>query len=142
MITPEERNHHVLSCGRHSKLTSSASAVQQSSWGPDYDFPAASADECMTNQLRCFSLVNDDWNHPFDGTIIRMPLRTPSQAERSEISNKPTVTNEILSAMDRFAAEMGSEVLFFLQSVQSIVLEDDHERRGEVNIVNGRDLIG
>lgn len=95
----------------------------------------------MINQLRCFSLLKNDWSHPFDGTIIRIPLRTPSQAEGSKISNKPTATDEILSAMDSFAAEMGSEGLLFLKSVQRIVLEADHERRDEVNIVNGKDLI-
>ena len=46
---------------------------------PDYDFPAASADECMINQLKCFALLNEDWDHPFVGTIIRIPLRTPSR---------------------------------------------------------------
>jgi sacsin len=95
----------------------------------------------MINQLKCFSLLNDDWNHPFVGSIIRIPLRTPSQAERSEISNKATATDDVLSAMDRFATEMGSEGLLFLKSIQKIILEVDHEQRDEINIVHRNESI-
>ena len=96
----------------------------------------------MANQLRCFSLINLGWECPFDGTIIRIPLRNTSQAERSEISTRETFTHDVRSAMDSFANEMGSNGLLFLKSVQRIVLSIDSQQLDEVEIVNRQDLVG
>jgi sacsin len=110
--------------------------------GPDYDFPASAKDAAMANQLRCFSLINTEWEQPFDGTIIRIPLRNTSQAKRSEISTKEASTYDVRYSMDCFANEMGSNGLLFLKSVHRIILSVDNERIDEVEIVNRHDLAG
>jgi sacsin len=94
----------------------------------------------MINQLRCFSLLNKNWEHHFDGTIIRLPLRTASQAVRSEISSESTSVDDILCSMRVFADEIGSEGLLFLKSVQQVVLEVDDKCLYDVAITNGLDL--
>lgn len=96
----------------------------------------------MANQLHFFSLINTRWDCPFDGTIIRIPLRNTWQAERSDISMRETSTHDVRSAMDSFAAEMGSNGLLFLNSVQRIVLSVDGQRLDEVEIVNQHELVG
>ncbi|MCJ1247903.1 hypothetical protein MMC30_005118 [Trapelia coarctata] len=95
----------------------------------------------MANQLRCFSLINTEWEHPFNGTVIRIPLRNTSQEKRSEISTKEASIRDVRYSMDSFANEMGSNGLLFLRSVQRIVLSVDDQRLNEVEIVNRHDLI-
>ena len=108
--------------------------------GPDYDFPASANDNAMANQLHCFSLINSEWGCPFDGTIIRIPLRNTSQAEWSEISTKEASTDDIQRAMNSFANEMGSNGLLFLKSVQHIELSVDNQRIDEVEVLNKHDV--
>lgn len=108
--------------------------------GPEYDFPASATDEAMANQLHCFSLINTEWQHPFRGTIIRIPLRNASQAKRSEISKKETTTGDIERSLNTFAEEMGSDGLLFLNSVQRIVLSVDDKQLNEIEVTNEHDL--
>jgi sacsin len=96
----------------------------------------------MINQLGCFSLLNTKWEHPFQGTIIRMPLRNASQAKRSEISKTETLTNDIQHSMEGFASDMGSSGLLFLKSVQHIVFSINDELLSEVEVINRQDLTG
>jgi sacsin len=96
----------------------------------------------MINQLRWFSLLNTEWEHPFDGTIIRIPLRSATQARWSEISKTETMTNDVQDSMDSFAHEMGSSGLLFLKSVQRIVLSINDEQLNEVEVINRHDLTG
>jgi sacsin len=96
----------------------------------------------MANQLGSFSLINTEWECPFNGTIIRIPLRTTSQAEQSEISKKEASIHDVQCAMESFASDMGSSGLIFLKSVKRIVLSIDDQRLDEVEIVNRHDLIG
>ena len=94
----------------------------------------------MTNQLHCFSLINTEWQLPFHGTIIRIPLRNASQAKRSEISTKETTTDDIEHSLNSFAEEMGSDGLLFLNSVQRIVLSVDDKQLNEIEVTNGHGL--
>ena len=94
----------------------------------------------MINQLRCFSLLGTEWEHPFDGTIIRIPLRSASQARRSEISKVETITNDVEDSMNSFADEMGSSGLLFLKSVQRIVLSINDKQLNEVEVINRNEL--
>lgn len=94
----------------------------------------------MANQLHCFSLINTEWQHPFRGTIIRIPLRNASQAKRSEISKKETTTDDIERSLNTFAEEMGSDGLLFLNSVQRIVLSVDDKQLNEIEVTNEHDL--
>lgn len=96
----------------------------------------------MINQLRCFSLFNTEWGIRFNGTIIRIPLRNASQAQRSEISKTETLIHDVQESMDSFASDMGSSGLLFLKSVQRIVLSINDELLNEVEVTNKDDLTG
>ncbi|ERF72113.1 hypothetical protein EPUS_02904 [Endocarpon pusillum Z07020] len=104
--------------------------------GPFYDISASTEDESMITQLDGFSLVNTEWDRPFMGTIIRIPLRTASQAAVSEISNKETTTDDVRDALDSFADDMGSNGLLFLKSVRRIVLSINDQLMTEVKITS------
>ena len=90
----------------------------------------------MITQLSGFSLVNTEWDRPFIGTIIRIPLRNASQAAVSEISNKETTTGDVRDALNSFADDMGSNGLIFLKSVRRIVLSINDQLMTEVKITN------
>jgi sacsin len=107
-----------------------------------YDFTASAEDEAMVNQLACFSLLNKKWKDPFEGTIIRIPLRNAAQAVRSEISKTETTKMDVQDAIDSFAKDMGSNGLLFLKSVRHIVLSVNGEQVNEVEITNRHDLAG
>ena len=94
----------------------------------------------MMNQLHCFSLLNTEWEKPFCGTIIRIPLRNAYQALWSEISQKEIIPDDIRDSMNIFADEMGSSGLLFLKSVQRIALSINDEQLNEVEVVNRHDL--
>jgi sacsin len=108
--------------------------------GPEYDFPVSATDEAMMNQLHCFSLINTEWQRPFRGTIIRIPLRNALQAEKSGISTRETTTDDIERSLNSFAEEMGSDGLLFLNSVQRIVLSIDDKQLNDIEVTNGHDL--
>lgn len=96
----------------------------------------------MINQLDCFSLLNTEWEQPLHGTIIRIPLRNASQAERSEISKKETTEEDVQNAIESFGEEMGSNGLLFLKSIRRIVLCIDNEQLSEVEVTSKYDLTG
>jgi hypothetical protein len=96
----------------------------------------------MLNQLDGFSLLGRDWQQPFKGTVIRIPLRSSLQAGRSEICSKETTIIDIKDSLDSFANEMGSNGLLFLKSVRRIVLSVNDEQLSEVEITNADDLNG
>lgn len=94
----------------------------------------------MGNQLEAFSQINNVWSAPFDGTIIRIPLRTKSQAAKSDIRRVETTIEDVMKSMDGFAAEMGLNALLFLKSVQRIVLTLNQKQLHEVKILNLVDI--
>lgn len=96
----------------------------------------------MANHLRTFALLNSEWDRPFIGTIIRIPLRSKCQAKLSEISLKETSIPDIRFSMDRFATEMGFNGLLFLKSVHQIELCVDNQQLNKIEILNKQGLIG
>jgi hypothetical protein len=108
--------------------------------GPLYEFPSYAEDQSMKNQLDSFSLLNTEWTRPFKGTIIRIPLRSRSQAAQSEISKTTTTTIDVKNALESFANDMGSNGLLFLKSVKRIVLSINNEQLSEVEVINTDDL--
>lgn len=78
----------------------------------------------MRNQLAAFSSITRNFDSKFDGTIIRLPLRTESQAAGSKIlvSGKPTTGKEIIDIFRKFAGEL-VETLLFLKSLHTITLQ-------------------
>jgi sacsin len=94
--------------------------------GPLYDFVADSTDPAMVNQLSPFRRHVSSFSQSFDGTVIRLPLRTAEQASRSEIiqrrDRKPTTVDDIKEAFMSYATEI-SESLLFLRHISSITLK-------------------
>lgn len=90
----------------------------------------------MISQLGGFSLLNTEWKRPFEGTIIRIPLRNASQASVSEISNKETTTGDVRDALNSFADDMGSNGLLFLRSVRRIALSINDQLVTEIKITS------
>ena len=98
--------------------------------GPLYDFVENCHEPEMVNQLAAFGCLLPDYKTFFDGTLIRLPLRTMEQAQRSKIvldlDRRPTEIDDIKSIFTAFATEM-AESLLFLRHVSSITLRIDDE---------------
>lgn len=78
----------------------------------------------MVNQLSPFRSIVADITQSFDGTVIRIPLRTADQAQSSRIldlDRTPTGIAEIKDIFEGFAEEL-SHSLLFLRNVSSITL--------------------
>lgn len=110
-----------------------------------YDFVENAQESVMINQLSPFKQIVTDFSRPFEGTVIRLPLRTADQAKRSKILDldpKPTEIADIKEVFNSFAAEI-SESLLFLRNVSSITLRigDKIFARGVAKkYVNGVDI--
>ena len=57
----------------------------------------------------------------FNGTVFRLPLRTPAMAQKSLLSSTSHSVADMVALLDSFAA-VASEMLLFLSHVQSIEL--------------------
>lgn len=95
--------------------------------GPVYGFTEASEDPDMHGQLTAFGSILKDFKNKFSGTIVRLPLRTKSQAAKSKIvSDKGTSEREIIEVFELFSSEL-VESLLFLRNIHSITLRIDND---------------
>lgn len=60
-------------------------------------------------------------SHQVGGTVFRLPLRTPQQAERSEISTQPFTAQDFDHIVDKLRGQL-ADLLLFLKNVQDIEL--------------------
>lgn len=93
--------------------------------GPMYDFVESCNEPEMINQLVPFRPIVENISQPFDGTVIRIPLRTASQALTTKIldlERNPTKVADLKSVFEKFATEM-AESLLFLRHITSITLK-------------------
>lgn len=88
--------------------------------GPVYDFVENSADVQIQNHMSAFQAVLKRFDQKFDGTVIRIPLRTRAQALKSEISNRETTVSEVLQVLRSFASEFGENGLLFLKHIERL----------------------
>lgn len=104
-------------------FTWSRAVSPESPGGPRWDFVEdIKLYPEMRNQLSAFDSILVDPDSKFEGTIIRLPLRTVDQAKRSKIApNKPTTEEEIIEVFSKFAGEL-VESLLFLRNVHTITL--------------------
>lgn len=73
----------------------------------------------------------------FDGTLFRLPLRTQSQADRSEIRNQPFTQENVKELLSELV-QVGEDLLLFLKSVVEIrvrEIELDGTNRELISIV-------
>lgn len=90
--------------------------------GPVYEFTESFGDPDMHGQLTAFGSILKNFQNTFEGTIVRLPLRTEAQASKSKIvPDKSTSEKEIIDVFELFSSEL-VESLLFLRNVHSITL--------------------
>lgn len=94
--------------------------------GPVYDFVTNANGGAMRDQMAAFSAIIEEFDRPFEGTIIRIPLRTPEQAKTSQICGREASFSEVAEVMQTFANDFGHTGLLFMKNISriSIVVGD------------------
>lgn len=94
--------------------------------GPIYDFVKNDKGGAMRDQMAAFSSITEEFDQPFDGTIIRIPLRTPEQAQASQICSREASFSDVAEVMETFADDFGHTGLLFMKNISriSIVVGD------------------
>jgi len=77
--------------------------------------------------MKTFRAFNFDPSLAFDGTIIRIPLRTKAQAEKSKIVDGGVTTNEITEALTLLGHEVKQGGLLFLKHVRKMTVRVDDQ---------------
>ncbi|CAG8949651.1 hypothetical protein HYFRA_00007885 [Hymenoscyphus fraxineus] len=88
--------------------------------GDRFNFVKGADDAGMKNHMAAFRAIMKDPKKRFDGTIIRIPLRTKEHAIKSGISDKETTIKDIKEVLKNFADEFGKSGLLFMKNVESI----------------------
>jgi len=88
----------------------------------------------MINHIKAFAAVMKRTDVSFDGTIVRIPLRTTLQSQSSQISSSPTSIPDIMSVFENFAEELGEKILLFMRSVGKLEMVS---RKGTIRIEMG-----
>ena len=91
-----------------------------SAGGPVYDFVKDSGDAAIQNHMAALGMVMNHLDRPLDGTIIRIPLRTKTQADASEISKRETTVSDLMEVLQSFAAEFGENGLLFMRNIEKL----------------------
>jgi sacsin len=78
----------------------------------------------MQSHMAAYKSVMEHLDKPLAGTIIRIPLRTPGQAIRSEISDRATTALEVAEVLKIFASEFGDCGLLFMRNLEKLELGD------------------
>lgn len=102
--------------------------------GPVYDFVENSV--ALNNQIIAFSPILKDFDRPFEGTVIRIPLRTSEQAKDSKICQQETTSYEIAKVMQDFANEFRVTGLLFMKNVEEISIVSGEEPPISIRIYN------
>lgn len=94
--------------------------------GPVYDFVENAKGGDMGDQMAAFSPITKEFDQAFQGTIIRIPLRTPAQAKKSKICSREASSSEIAQVLQNFVDDFGHTGLLFMKNVSriSIVVGD------------------
>jgi len=89
----------------------------------------------ISDQLSPFASFHNSFEKVFDGTVVRIPLRTAAQAEKSKIIDLAITPQELL---DHFAAFQNEvvESLPFLKYVEKVEFRVDGTHLGGFKIMN------
>ncbi|KAL8717029.1 MAG: hypothetical protein Q9225_005692 [Loekoesia sp. 1 TL-2023] len=93
--------------------------------GPTYDFVECRDSLEMQNHLETFKSAKVETSHALDGTVIRIPLRTKSQAIKSKIVNREISTEEITKALHELGEEIKNGGMLFLRHVRKVTAKID-----------------
>ena len=105
-----------------------------------YDFPEDAEDEAMKNQLAAYSHILSHPDQPFEGTIIRIPIRDSRWAQRSAIRHEETKLEDVKTAMISLAEEIKSGAFIFLRNILKISLRIDDVLLASMEVTNGEDV--
>lgn len=89
----------------------------------------------MENHLKTFSSFNLDSSKEINETVIRVPLRTPSQAKTSKIVQREISVDEIKEALKQFGQEMKDGGLLFLKHIRKVILRIDSDVVAQIEIL-------
>ncbi len=103
--------------------------------GPAWDVIAHGDCIEMQNHLKTFRALDLDMSQELDQTIIRIPLRTESQAAISKIVKRETTTDDIKKALEQFGDEMKEGGLIFLKFIRKITIRIDVDVLATIEIV-------
>ncbi|KAG0367965.1 hypothetical protein BGX24_003020, partial [Mortierella sp. AD032] len=100
----------------------------------------------FSDQLKAFSVLEDiDFTKSYNGTIFRLPLRTPDQAKASLLSKYSHTPQEVLQMLMELKDEALKAILF-LKHVQKILIyeckedQDTPTKLYEIDIVNASEV--
>jgi sacsin len=105
-----------------------------------YDFVADAEGVEMKNQMSAFSAIIKKIDRPFQGTIIRIPLRTEAQAIRSEICSRATTVSDVEEVVKSFCSEFGTSGLLFMKHVERIKIEIGNTLAFDIKVFNAEDV--
>ena len=103
---------------------------------PVFDFVKEHADPEIVNQMQAFSTIMTDTTKPFDGTIIRIPLRTETQATESEIVDCAVTVEEVRKVLSDFAKEFSKGGLLFMRNVEQAEVRATSGLAVDISIAN------
>lgn len=96
----------------------------------------------MRDQMAAFSAITEEFDRPFPGTIIRIPLRTPAQAKASQICGREASFPEVAQVLQTFADDFGHTGLLFMKSISRISIEVGDKPPINICICNDEEVKG
>jgi sacsin len=108
--------------------------------GPLYDFVEDAEDPAIQNHMAAFQSVMENPAQQFEGTIIRIPLRTQEQAMNSDISDRETTVLEVREVLNKFATEFGNSGLLFMRNIAKVAIDSTSGISISIEVVDREDL--
>ena len=68
--------------------------------------------QSLPDQFAPYKVHGLEWNKAFNGTLFRLPLRTPLQSETSMLSKRALSLSEAEELLNHFSFEASSMLLF------------------------------
>jgi len=78
----------------------------------------------MQNHMAAYKSIMQHTDRPLAGTVIRIPLRNPEQALKSEISGRVATALEVAEVLKSFSSEFGDSGLLFMRNLEKLELGD------------------
>jgi sacsin len=94
----------------------------------------------MRDQMAAFSAITEEFDRAFEGTIIRIPLRTSEQAQKSQICSREAPYSEIAQVLQTFADEFGHTGLLFMKNVSQISIVVGDQPPMNISISNNEEV--
>ena len=93
--------------------------------GPTWDVLEHADSEEIQNHMKTFQAFKIQPSQAFDGTIIRIPLRTKAQAVKSKIVDREVTVHQISEALALLGHEVKQGGLLFLKHVRKMSVRID-----------------